>query len=226
MKLETLQGIVRFLVRHLTHTEVLGKEHVPQQGGLLVVTNHNSRLDTPLLFTMVGRDDLTALVADKYKKYLVFRWILDIAHVVWLDRDRADFAALRAGIDYLRQGGALGIAPEGTRSPNGALQEGKSGMVLLADRAGVPILPVGIAGTDTGMHQLMRLRRPHITLNIGPTFTLPPLDRNDREGWLARSTDEIMTRLAAQLPPQYRGMYAGHPRLAELLAQKQTIAQP
>ena len=217
MKVETLHSLIHFLVYRLFQIEYIDSHYVPPTGGCIIATNHLSRLDIPILFITPGRDYITALAADKYKKYFLFRWMLDAARVVWIDRANADFGAMRASVEYLRKEKvALGIAPEGTRS-KGALIEGKPGIVLIAEKAGVPIVPVGIAGTESGVRKMLTLRRAKITVRYGQPFTLPPMDRSDRAGWLKNSTDEIMCRIAALLPPIYRGFYAAHPHLKELL---------
>ncbi len=216
MKRTTLYKIMNFLIGNLTRTTYIGTEDIPSEGGIIVATNHLSRIDAPLLLLTPGRTDISALATTKYQRYPFFKWILDSAGTVWIDRERADFSAIRAGTDFLNKGGALGIAPEGTRSQVGALLEGKPGIVLLADKAKVPIVPVGISGSEVMMRQLRRLRRTDITMHFGKPFTLPPLDRNDRAGWLQSCTDEIMCRIAVLLPPAYHGFYAGHPRLKEL----------
>jgi 1-acyl-sn-glycerol-3-phosphate acyltransferase len=217
MKLETLRSIINFLVQRIFQMEYIDPQYVPATGGCIIATNHLSRLDIPILFVTPGRDYVTALAADKYKKYFVFRWMLDTVRVIWIDRENADFGALRASVEYLHKGVALGIAPEGTRS-KGALIEGKAGIALIADKSGMPIIPVGIAGTESGVRKMLTLRRAKITVRFGKPFFLPPMDRSDRAGWLKCSTDEIMCRIAALLPPIYRGYYADHPRLKELLS--------
>jgi 1-acyl-sn-glycerol-3-phosphate acyltransferase len=217
MKLETLHSGIDFLVHRLFRIEYINAQYVPQTGGCIIATNHLSRLDIPILFVTPGRDYVTALAADKYKKYLLFRWMLDTAGVVWIDRANADFGALRASVEHLKKGVALGIAPEGTRS-QGVLIEGKAGVALIAEKTGVPIIPVGIEGSEAGVAKMLRLQRAKITVRYGPAFTLPAIDRNDRAGWLKNSTDEIMCRIAALLPPRYWGFYAGHSRLKELLS--------
>jgi 1-acyl-sn-glycerol-3-phosphate acyltransferase len=221
MKRPTLFAIIRICVKILTKTEFIDAHYVPPMGGpeaaVLLATNHMSRLDIPLLMMVPGRTDVICLAADKYKQYRLFKYILEASGSIWLDRNKADFTAMRVAAERLRQGVALGIAPEGTRSEVGALLEGKPGAVLLANKAGVPIVPIGIAGTENGTRMLKSLKRPHIVIRFGPPFTLPPIDRDDREAWLKQSTDEIMCRIAALLPSQYHGFYAGHPRLLELL---------
>jgi 1-acyl-sn-glycerol-3-phosphate acyltransferase len=220
MKRETLQSIFVALLTRLARVEFCGTQHLPKEGGLLVTTNHMSRMDTLYLFLNPGRNDITALVADKYKKYPIFNWVLDTAGIIWLERGKADFGAFRMAADVLKSGVALGIAPEGTRSQIGQLQEGKPGTVLLAQKAGVPIVPVGIAGTEMYFKRLRSLRRPQVRLTFGPAYSLPPIDRANRDESLKQLTDEIMCRIAILLPPQYWGFYKDHPRLIEMLANK------
>jgi len=214
MKRETLRKIIAGIVNIIARVEFRGTEHIPLEGGVIVATNHMSRVDTLLLFINPVRLDLTALVADKYKKYPVFNWILDVGGVIWLDRDKADFGAFRVAVEWINKGVAMGIAPEGTRSQDAQLQEGKPGTVLLAQKTGVPIVPVGIAGTENFFRDLLRLRRPKVQLTFGPAFRLPPLDRNNRDESLKQMTDEIMVRIAVLLPPKYRGFYKNHPLVA------------
>lgn len=217
MKRETLQQIMNGLLHTFSRPTFYGLENLPTQDGVIVATNHMSLIDTLMLFINPVRKDMTALVADKYQKYVFFRWILDTGGVIWLDRENADFGALRAAVDVLRQGMALGIAPEGTRSVTGQLLEGKPGAVLVALRAKAPIVPVGIAGTEVFFSHALTLRRPKITVRFGKPFRLEPLARENREEQMARYTTEVMCHIAALLPEKYHGFYRGNPRLQELL---------
>ncbi len=176
-----------------------------------------SRVDVPLLFITPNRKDVNALVADKYLKNPFFRIILGAANVIWLDREKADFAALRTAREYIQNGGAIGIAPEGTRSKTGSLIGGKAGTVLLAYRAECPIVPVGVTGTENAIKQLFTFRRPKLVVRYGKPFYLPPIKQQDRTLWLSQCTDEIMCRIAALLPESYRGVYKDHPRLKEIM---------
>ena len=218
MKRETLQSIFRFLLTRLARVEFCGLEHLPPSGPIIVATNHMSRMDTLYLFINPARPDITALVADKYQKYPVFNWILNTAGIIWLDRSKADFGAFRLAVDVLKGGVSLGIAPEGTRSTTGQLQAGKQGTALLALKAGVPVVPVGISGSEEYFRRLLTLRRPNLRLTFGPAIHLPPLDRDNREESLQKMTDEIMCRIAILLPEKYWGYYHDHPRLKEMLA--------
>ena len=111
------------------------------------------------------------------------------------------------------------LAPEGTRSQSGALLEGRPGASYLATKANVPIIPVALMGTEDWLvkSQITRLRRSKVIIKVGKPFTLPPIKGEYRENSLQDHTDEIMLRIAALLPPAYRGVYANHPRLHEFL---------
>ncbi|MEA3326191.1 MAG: lysophospholipid acyltransferase family protein [Chloroflexota bacterium] len=218
---------IRFLVRTLTKFQVIGKGNFPSQGGVLLTTNHLSRLDTPLLMAIHDRRDIVAIVAKKYQKKPFFRWILEkVCTIIWMDRDNMDFFALRQALDHLRHGAIVGVAPEGTRSrETEGLLEGKQGAALIAARASVPIIPVGIYGSEKINEQFLRLRRPPVVVRIGESYRLPEMDRNDRQAWISKYTDEIMCRIAVLLPPTYRGFYAEHPRLKELLVEISDTAE-
>ena len=220
MKPHKLRRIIGWLLKRLTRTEVKGVENIPLTGGLLIATNHMSRMDIPVLFLTPGRPDMTALVTTKYLKYPLIRWFIITAQGIWLDRDTADFGAFRTAVDALKKGIAVGIAPEGTRSTTAELLEGKPGAALLALRAGVPIIPVAISGTEDSVSQMLRFKKPRIVVEYGKVIPAPTLDRDNREGQLQELTDEIMCQLAAMLPEKYWGFYASHPRLKAILAQK------
>ena len=214
---------IRFLVRTLTKFQVIDRQNLPEEGGVLLTTNHLSRLDTPLLLSITERTDLVAIVAKKYQKKPFFRWVLGkVGEMVWMDRERTDFSALRDALDQLRSGAIVGIAPEGTRSrETQGLLEGKQGAALLAARANVPIVPVGILGSDRINEYWLKLKRPPVIIKVGKPYTLPDMDRENRQAWLSRYTDEIMCRIAVLLPPEYRGFYKDHPRLKELLTEEE-----
>ncbi len=218
MKRANLYKLVKFLLHTLSHSEFLGSEYIPREGGVIITTNHLSQVDTPLLMMNPARPDITALVTDKYKKYAFMRWFVISAEGIWIDRTKADFSAFRAAIEALKKGQAVGIAPEGTRSINGELQQGKPGTILLALKAGVPIVPVGIHGTEGGVRRMFTLQYPRFTARFGKPFLLPPLERENREEAMQQMTDEIMCQIAALLPLKYRGYYADFSRVAEIEA--------
>jgi 1-acyl-sn-glycerol-3-phosphate acyltransferase len=211
-----LHRLGRLLFALLTRSEVYGLENVPQQGGAILAANHLGRLDAPIVFAALERSDATGLVADKYKGNFFFNWLVNAVGGIWVNREAADLHALRQARDFLQAGGILGIAPEGTRSPTGALRPAKTGVAYLADKAGVPIIPAGITGTEVAVREILLLRRPRLKVRFGKPFCLPALDHHNRTANLEQNTDEIMCQIAALLPEGYRGVYADYTRVSEL----------
>ena len=220
MKRKLLRQIFRLIFWLLARIEIHGIEHIPQNGACLLTFNHLGMVDAPLLYSSVQRQDFTGLVADKHQKNFFLNWVVNTLEGIWIDRDRADFQALKQARRFLKKGGLLAISPEGTRSPEHSLIEAKSGVAFLAERTQACILPAAITGTENGLKAMFTFKRPLFKLHIGESFRLPPIDRKDRDGSLKRNTDEIMCRIAALLPVEYRGVYADHPRLGQLLQQE------
>jgi 1-acyl-sn-glycerol-3-phosphate acyltransferase len=213
--------LLKLLVRLTLNITVYGEENVPnsQFSGIIVASNHIGVFDVPLVYNFINRDDIILLVAEKYQKYVWARWFAKQLNIIWVDRFNADFNALRVAFKRLRRGGVMVLAPEGTRSQSGALLEGRPGASYLATKANVPIIPVALMGTEDWLvkSQITRLRRSKVIIKVGKPFTLPPIKGEYRENSLQDHTDEIMLRIAALLPPAYRGVYANHPRLHEFL---------
>ncbi len=193
------------LFRTLARLHVTGLEHIPETGAFLLATNHISRLDTPLLGATCPRQ-VHALVAAKYQDYPFFRWFVNTVSGIWVRRTDFDREALLKAVQILRGGKVLGVAPEGTRSATADLQPGRPGAAFLAARVEVPIVPVGITGTQQMLPELRRLRRPELRVVYGAPFYLPKMGRlNSQE--LTEATDLIMRRIAALLPRSYQGVY-------------------
>ncbi|HOT91391.1 MAG TPA: lysophospholipid acyltransferase family protein [Anaerolineae bacterium] len=201
-----IRVIIGRLFRILTHLEVVGVEHIPMQGGCLLVTNHISRLDTPALLVASPRR-VYPLAADKYKNFPIFNQLLNISEAIWINRTEFDREALLKAMAVLQRGDMLGIAPEGTRSRDGQLHKAKPGVAFLAARTGVDIVPVGITGTATMLQDFARLRRMRIRVTFGAPFRLPKYGKLSADE-LDAATELIMAHIAALLPPSYRGVYA------------------
>jgi 1-acyl-sn-glycerol-3-phosphate acyltransferase len=213
--------LIRAFMYCIAKVEVQGFENIPVSGSFTAASNHLGRLDVALVYLVLDRTDIILLVAEKYAKVGIFRWLGRHLRVIFIDRFQADVAALRATMARMKQGEVLVVAPEGTRSPTEALQEGKLGVSYLAVKAGVPLIPVAITGSEDRLvkSQLWHFKRAHIIARVGKPFSLPPLPAGNREQALQQDTDEVMCRIAALLPEKYRGVYADHPRLQQLLQQ-------
>lgn len=218
MFLHGLRILCRFILKIIARIDIQGMEHIPPTGGALIVSNHLGRLDAMLGVVLADRDDIILMIADKYEKYVFWRILGNKLNAIWLNREEADFHALREVTKRMQSGGIGGIAPEGTRSKTESLLPGKPGAAYLAAKTGVQVIPVALWGTEDRVvkERLSRLRRLDIHICIGQSFTLPPLKRATRDEMLQAGTDEIMVRIASMLPIQYRGVYANHPRLSKL----------
>jgi 1-acyl-sn-glycerol-3-phosphate acyltransferase len=218
MKYTTLRSIVRFLMKIIADIEVNGLEKLPS-GNVIVAANHLGRLDTAALLCILDREDLIMPVAEKYKDHPLYGAIGRAANAIWLNRFDADYSAFRQILDRMKQGGLLVIAPEGTRSKTEALQEGKMGVAFLASKSGYPVLPVAVTGTeDRGiLENIKHFHRSKITATAADLLYIDIPKGAGREEAMRRATDEIMCQIGALLPENYRGVYADHPRLKELV---------
>jgi 1-acyl-sn-glycerol-3-phosphate acyltransferase len=218
-----LRWLIRLLLNLVAHIEISGYEYLPEEGNCVVATNHLGIIDVPIGLYALNRWDIFVMIGEKWEKVGLFRWAGKYLNLIFIDRFNPDIKTLRKVIALMEKNNILVIAPEGTRSRTGALIEAKPGVSYLAAKLNRPIVPVAITGTEDEvlLANLKSLRRGHITVTAGPAFTLPPLPRENRDEALKRYTDEIMCRIAALLPEKYRGVYADHPRLKELLASPQ-----
>jgi 1-acyl-sn-glycerol-3-phosphate acyltransferase len=218
MKYSTLRSIVRFVMKAITRIEVHGMEKLPDEN-VIIAANHLGRLDTAVLLCVLDREDIIMAIAEKYKNHPIYGAIGRAVNGIWLNRFEADFSAMRQILERMKQGGLLVIAPEGTRSKTEALQQGKMGVAFLASKSGYPVLPVAVTGTeDRGIvENLKHFRRTKIVIRAGDLFSIEIPKGRGREEAMRQATDEIMCRIGALLPEKYRGVYADHPRLKELI---------
>jgi 1-acyl-sn-glycerol-3-phosphate acyltransferase len=185
--------------------QVEGRENVSRKGALLVVSNHLNFNDPPLLGTFLGRQ-LAFMAKEELFRFPPLGWFLSGLGAFPVHRGRLDRKAIRQSEEVLADGRVLLMFPEATRSPNACLQPAFPGSALIASRCSVPVLPVGITGTER-LKGLWFFRRPRITVNIGKPFSLPRAGGRLKKEVLAEHTELIMRRIAALLPPEYRGVY-------------------
>lgn len=215
--------LLRAILRVIARVTVFGSEYQPTGDvAYVAVSNHIGRLDPAFVYYLLRRRDIIMLVAEKYKQHAWSRLLAQAVNGIFVDRFHADLNAMREVFRRIKQGGVVVLAPEGTRSPDCSLIQGWDGASYVAAKTGLPILPVGVTGTGDKevVSRLKNFKRLEVTVNLGPTFTLPPLDEKNRDEQLASYTEEIMCRIASELPESYRGVYADHPRLQDLLALK------
>ena len=215
---ERLMPILHRLVNILVNLQIEGGDNVPDTGGYVLATSHISRLDSVFLLLSTTRKNVIPMVAKDYEKAPFFGWFLNKIGVIWLSREGYDFQAFREASSYLKSGGIVGLAPEGTRSTTGGLLEGKPGAALLAMKNKVKIIPAAVLGSADMVKSFLKLRKMNVKVIFGQPFDLSGIDEGGREkDFLEQATTEIMLRIAMLLPEERRGVYSDHPRLRVLL---------
>lgn len=200
--------ILKPLLHMLTRWRVNGKENVPAHGPVIIVSNHLNLIDPPLLSASIKRR-IVFMAKEELFHSLILGPLVRGWRAFPVRREGLDREALRQAQQVLGEGLALGMFPEGARSATAQLQRARAGTSLLALRSGVPVLPVGITGTEKIKSPIAILRRPEVTVNIGKPLSLTPIDGQSTKAQLASATDFIMVRIAELLPPSYRGVYGG-----------------
>ncbi len=202
-----LHMFLRFLVHILIKPEIEGLENVPRTGPVLLLISHTNFLDPVLACALVPR------VVIPMGKVELFRIPLFSQLLRWygafpVRRGEVDLQAFRSSFHALEQGHVLLIAPEGTRSGDGRLQQGKHGTAYIATRMDVPLVPMAIIGGERFYSYLFQLRRTPVRIIIGPAFRLRKPTKVVRREVLHQMTDEIMYQMARLLPPERRGVYS------------------
>ena len=192
---------------------ITGQENIPPNGPYIMVVNHMSKADPPLVMIALPRVRLRFFAAEKWEKHVIFGPLLRWGGAIFINRGEVDRAPLSLALKALQGGSVFGLAPEGTRSRVGALIRARDGAAYLATRSKVPVLPVAIANTDILGHNMARFRKTNIQINIGEPFVLPEASRRPKAAELAAYTHLIMVHIAALLPERHRGFYAESPAL-------------
>jgi len=193
--------------------EVEGLHHIPSSGGAIIAPNHISVLDSffvpavlPRRITYVGK----AEYMDSWKT----KYLFPALGMIPIDRGggRKSLIALEAAETVLDRGELFGIFPEGTRSRDGFLYKGRTGVARLALKVGCPIYPVGVTGTDKIQPpdaKMPKLRK-ECTIKIGRPIRMDRYrDRADDRLVLRQITDEVMFEIRELTGQEYRNVYAG-----------------
>lgn len=171
---------------------------------MVVVANHMTFAE-PCIVCLTMKRETKFAAKEGFFKHPVIRWVMTSFQTFPVYQGKADRQTIRRMENYLTQGFALGIFPEGTRSQNAALIPALNGAALIAHRTGAPILPAGIHGTEKMRGTSWYFKRPTIIIRYGKPFNLEKHDgKADREA----DTKLIMKHIADLLPPEYRGVYA------------------
>jgi 1-acyl-sn-glycerol-3-phosphate acyltransferase len=195
-----IKAVLGLYMRPYHHLELRGAEHIPARGPVLVVLNHASLLDVPALMVLDPFPDTATVVKSSMFKLPVIGWILRQWGAIPVEREGRDTGSIRRMLGVLRNGQALAVAAEGTRTRSGRLEEINPVLARIATSADVPILPVGIGGSFKALPPGALFPRPvKIVVQVGPTFRLAR--GTDRAVAAERIRSEIAALLPAEMQP-------------------------
>lgn len=194
--------------------QVVGRELIPE-GPVLFISNHLSNADGYCLVRAFRPRRVWFLAGVKLRSTTMTRLAMEVVDTIPIKPNSADLDAIRKAVEMLRSGQSVLIFPEGGRSRTGKLIRAKKGVALIASRAGVPVVPVALTGTekflpinDADMGGEKAHRGVDVTIRFGRPFRVEDLTPapgvDDSRQAL---TDAMMERIAELLPPEYRGVY-------------------
>lgn len=201
-------GLIKLVAKVCMNVTSEGLENFPQKGPLLVVINHIGDADAPAIISIFPSPPDALGKIELYDLPILGK-LIDWYGIIWLHRGRADIRALRAALDGFAEGRVIAIAPEGRYSVTGALEEGNDGAAFLAYKAGVPVLPIAVTGTENEniYGHMKRFRRARVHVKVGEMFRLDEQVSARKEA-MTLGTSQIMASLANLLPEKYRGEYS------------------
>ncbi len=210
--------LARVSLRLFANVRVEGLDRIPKTGPVIIAANHVSNIDGVITGGWIT-EALRRRRIHWLGKREMFEWpvvgkLAADGGVHPVDRGAADVEAFRLATRILEAGHVLLVFPEGTRSPDGALQEAKDGVALLAQRSGAQIVPVGINNSDgvwkKGQPIPLPIPRRTVTMRVGEPFRLSDIVPADTDRRTAKTlaTRAIMGRIAELLDPRHRGVYA------------------
>ncbi len=202
------RGLIRTLVFPFATWEVKGRENITSPGPFLVVSNHLHIADPPIVAASLPRKCVFMAKEELWHNPWSRFWVKNFGAFP-VRRGGVDTEAIRQAEHWLKKGISVIMFPEGTRSPDARMIPALPGAALIAQHAGVPVLPVSIAGSEKLRHLTWSfLHHPKITVTFGRPFSLPPSNGRMTREQRQEMMDGIMRKVAALLPPEYRGVYA------------------
>ncbi|MEA2509892.1 MAG: 1-acyl-sn-glycerol-3-phosphate acyltransferase [Actinomycetota bacterium] len=216
------KGILKPLLLATYDLRVEGLENVPKKGAAIIAANHLSFLDSFFIPLMIKRRKVTYLAKADYFNSWKTAWFFRMVGQIPIERDDKSQAreALSAGVDELRAGNLLGIYPEGTRSPDGKLYRGRTGVARLALAAKVPVVPCGLVGTEEVMPKhakLPHLRHVTIVVSFGKPLDFSTYFGKEGDRNVLRTvTDDVMKAIVGLSGQERAADYASHRKPAVL----------
>ena len=207
-----IKGVLTPVLRGLYRIRIEGREHVPAQGPVILAANHRSFMDS-IFLPLVIRRRVTFVAKAEYFDDRKTAWFFRGVGQIPIRREggSASERALASATEVLETGGVFGIYPEGTRTRDGYLHRGHTGVARLALRTGAPIVPVGMIGTDEIQptdKKMPRLLRT-LTIRFGSPVTGARFEGKEHDRLVLRQiTDEVMFEIQQLSGYEYVDTYA------------------
>ena len=208
------------LLKGIFRPWVTGADNIPKQGAVILASNHLSFVDSVFLPICIDRDMVFLAKSEYFTtmgiKGWATKWFMKGTGMLPIDRSggKASEASLNTGLRVLAEGRVLGIYPEGTRSPDGKLYRGRTGIARMVLESGVPVVPVAMIDTEKVMPigaKWPKMRRPGII--IGKPLDFSRFQGMEGDRFILRAvTDEIIYELAGLSGQQYEDVYASSVR--------------
>ncbi len=198
-------------LRLFYRVRVEGREHIPPRGSAILASNHISFCDSFFLPLVVPRRVTYVAKAEYFDNWKVAWFFKANGHIPLRRGEGADWKrALDAAAEILDAGGLFGIYPEGTRSKDGRLHRGHTGVAMLAARTGAPVIPIAFIGTDKAQPVGAKMMRPFktVTIRIGPPIDFGTDGQPPGQRALRAMTDTVMTEIQRLSGQEYTGRYA------------------
>lgn len=182
-------------------------DKIPLKGPYIIAINHTNFLEVPMIYTHLLPRKVIGIAKKETWKGGFLKWLANSWEGISVDREGQTTETFRQSRKVLKEGYFLIIAPEGTRSQDGKLRIGKPGVVSIALRSKVPIIPVAHFGGKDIIKNLKSFKRTKFTFKIGAPIIFHPEGKagQDKRKYF---TDQLMYRLAELLPEEYRGVYS------------------
>ena len=212
------------LLRLVYRPKARGLDNVPAEGPVILASNHISFVDSLFIPLVIKRPVVFLGKSDYFDKGRT-RWFFKSVNVIPVKRDggTAGEAAIQAGVRALKDGDVVGIYPEGTRSPDGRLYRGKTGVARMAILAQCPVVPVAVIGTADVMPLEAKVPRPRgrVTVAFGTPLSFERYGGRDRDRFVLRSaTDEIMYEIMMLSGQEYVDEYASRVKAHQARAER------
>lgn len=205
-----VNGFIKLLLRAACRIDASELDKVPTKGPYILVTNHINFLEAPFLYLFLRPRRTIAVGKTELWDKAFTRFLMNLWEVLPIKRGAIDIQGMKNCIKVLEDGDFLCLAPEGTRSGDGKLIEGKPGVIMFAQKGNAPIIPLGHWGGENLVSNLKKLKRTPITIKVGEAVNITIPEGVKSDGKVRQQiADEVMVQIARLIPEKYHGVYTG-----------------